>query len=264
MQHSGGIMTKTTVSRAQQRQAVIKQYPLTYPLALIGGGLLIGILLGFRLFSSSESGYAVNLYTTLIDVGLTVGVIEVLSRRRDAQRANRERLQELITQMGSKDNGLAIAAVEILRLRGWLYDGSLQGAYLYYANLEGADLGSVHLTGANLIGAHLTGANLIGAHLEGARLGSANLQGVNLDGSHLQRTHLIGAHLEGANLGSAHLQGAHLSGAHLTGVNLGSAHLTGVNLIGAQFDEHTTLPDGTQWTPDTNMTCFTDPAHPQF
>jgi hypothetical protein len=30
------------------------------------------------------------------------------------------------------------------------------------------------------------------------------------------------------------------------------------------LDETVTLPDGTNWTSDTDMMRFTDPAHPQF
>ncbi len=188
-------MTTTTASRDQERRDIIKQYPLTYPLALIGGGLLIGILLGFRLFASPESGYAVNLYTTLIDVGLTVGVIEVLSRRRDARRAERERLQELITQMRSKDNGLANLAVDHLRDEHWLTNEALQESWLPGAHLQGADLNGANLAGANLSGAHLTGAWLLNAHLEGAHLIDAHLEEAKLVGTYLSGTMLLNAHL---------------------------------------------------------------------
>ena len=36
------------------------------------------------------------------------------------------------------------------------------------------------------------------------------------------------------------------------------------NLTGADFAEDTRLPDGTHWTPDTDITRFTDPDHPRF
>ena len=33
---------------------------------------------------------------------------------------------------------------------------------------------------------------------------------------------------------------------------------------GAQFDEQTILPDGTNWTTQTVIARFTDPQHPYF
>jgi len=42
------------------------------------------------------------------------------------------------------------------------------------------------------------------------------------------------------------------------------SNLQGATLDGATFDQTTTLPDKTLWTPDTDMTRFTDPDHPQF
>ena len=45
--------------------------------------------------------------------------------------------------------------------------------------------------------------------------------------------------------------------------SLQGADLLGANLQGARFD-YTTLPDGTKWIPDTDMTRFTDPDHPDF
>jgi hypothetical protein len=47
-------------------------------------------------------------------------------------------------------------------------------------------------------------------------------------------------------------------------IGLSGANLQGADLTGAKFDENTTLPDGTKWTPDTDMTRFTDPEHPEF
>ena len=60
------------------------------------------------------------------------------------------------------------------------------------------------------------------------------------------------------------LQGAHLSEAILQEANLWGANLRGANLFEAKFDENTMLPDFTWWSPDTDLTRFTDPKHPDF
>jgi uncharacterized protein YjbI with pentapeptide repeats len=71
----------------------------------------------------------------------------------------------------------------------------------------------------------------------------------NLQGATLQRARLLRTNLQQANLFDANLQ---------------RAILIAVNLQEAYMDEDTTLPDGTKWTPDTDMARFTDPGHPDF
>ena len=65
------------------------------------------------------------------------------------------------------------------------------------------------------------------------------------------------------------LFGADLRGANLTLANLMDTNLTRANLQNAvfrmtKFDMDTTLPDGSKWTPDTEMARFTDPKHLNF
>jgi hypothetical protein len=61
------------------------------------------------------------------------------------------------------------------------------------------------------------------------------------------------------NLESAMLMDANLCGADLRNTNLKWADLTRTRL-----DETTILPDGTTWTPQTDMGRFTDPDHSEF
>ena len=95
----------------------------------------------------------------------------------------------------------------------------------------------------------LHGANLRGANLKGAALEGANLQEAELDYANLKRAELVGANLQGANLDYANLQGAELAGAHLER---------------ATFEASTTLPDGTRWNPEADLSRFTDPDHLDF
>jgi uncharacterized protein YjbI with pentapeptide repeats len=130
-------------------------------LFLILGVVIVGFGYGF----TQEGAFDVrnfvheiysNLGIELVSIGLTVIVIEGLNRRAAIQ----ERKEELILQMGSPENPFAVEAVRILRQKGWLKDGSLDGADLYKANLQEADLTNANLQEVNLEFANLQGANL--------------------------------------------------------------------------------------------------------
>jgi hypothetical protein len=179
---------------------------------------------------------ALNFATEMVGAAVTYLLLRLFIGRRERREAEKA---DLIAQMGSIERSLAIGAVEELRRHGWLTDGSLRGADLSSANLQGADLSSPNLQGADLRLANLQGADLKGANLQGADLRLAKLQDAIL----------ADADLRGADLRWAKLQGASLYRA---------------NLQGAAFDEHTILPDGIAWTPDTDMARFTNPDHPDF
>lgn len=141
---------------------------------------------------------------------------------------------DLIAQLGSPIHAVAKSAAETLLHRDWIVDGSLEGVYLNHANLREVYLGS----------ANLGRASIAFANLQEAHLGNINLQDANLTGSNLQ-----GAVLRGANLRGTQLQRANLQDAVLTN---------------AIFDEGTVLPDGSYWTPGTDMARFADPHHKAF
>lgn len=180
----------------------------------------------------------------------------------------------------------------------------LSGANLEQANLEKSNLQSADLTGVNLVGANLQEADLVEANLIKANLADADLRQATLSKANLYRVELAGAKLTGANLSNcdledADLQHANLSsvnfsnsnlieaklmGANLTHADLSKASLWSSNLVGAylrgaitediheywQFMDHNDefltalLPDGTQWTEDTDMGRFTDEKHPDY
>ncbi len=106
---------------------------------------------------------------------------------------------------------------------------------------------------------NLQEADLRGTNLQEAILWLANLQEANLRVASLQEANLRVANLQEANLWGTNLWGANLQGAILWGANL-----QGADLGGATFDENTMLPDGTKWTPGTDMGRFTDREHPDF
>jgi hypothetical protein len=182
--------------------------------------------------------------------------------------------KELILQMGSPDNTTAIEAARILSFNTWLRDGSLKGTSLYEANLEGANLIGANLEGANLIYINLRSAtvhyaNLQEANLEGANLRWVGLMDANLQSANIWYADLGWAKLEGANLQEANLRNTDLGWARLMDANLQGTDLLGVNLLaanlsGASFDTNTVLPDGTNWTTETDMSRFTDHKNPDF
>lgn len=161
-----------------------------------------------------------------------------------------------------------------------LYETWLIGAELQDAQMHGANLQKAHLGGAKLQKAFLSYADLKGAILEGADLTKAVIEGANMQGANLRSAQLIQCaghrvNFKQANLSFATIEGTSLNYANLCNTNLHRTGFQGVWLDDADlenavlietalFDENTTLPDGTKWTPDTDIRRFTDPTHPDF
>ena len=203
-----------------------------------------------RLDLTDLRGLALNLATELAGAVVTYLLLERViggSEEREDQKAR------LILDLGSTVHDVAIPAAEKLRERGWLRDGSLQGAYLRNANLSRAEL----------LNADLQRANLAKAKLERTYLWKAHLQRATLVNANLRKSVLVRAELQGAYLMSADLEGAELMNANLHGADLRLANLRGASLQDATLTD-ATLPNGTKWTVDTNMARFTDPNHPNF
>ena len=145
-----------------------------------------------------------------------------------------------------------------------LVSAHLAGAYLWEANLSGAELYKANLSGANLWEAHLAGANLWKANLSGVLLVSAQLASADLSFANLEGARLSFANLEGTSLFRANLEGASLIKANLEGTDLRDANLEMVKWSNEDGRYPATLPDGTTWTPETNMMRFTNPDHSDY
>lgn len=228
----------------------VKKYKNFFELTRGGVVVLALVVIGVLIFSSDIPGYWQNIYITGIGAVLTVTFLD----RQAEQRATRQRKEELILQMGSPDNGFAGEAARLLRRKGWLTDGSLITAGLLRANLQGMDLSR-----ANLQEAYFLDANLQEAYFVGANLQRAGLVGVNLQAAILYGANLHGVHLERANLQAAHMGLTNLQEAVLEDSNLQDA-----DFEGAELNIDTVLPDGIKWTPDCDLSRFTDPEHPDF
>lgn len=170
------------------------------------------------------------------------------------QQAEVELKTQLITQLSSVINAEAVRASEELARRGWVKDGSLREVDLSFADLSGALLFVADLEGATMFS-----TTLIRADLTQANLSNANLQAVDMERAALEQASFAGSNLETANFKQANLRFAVFAGANLLNANFEQADLTG-----ARFDTSTTLPDGSLWTPQTDIARFSDPAHPNF
>src|SRR3990172_1937279 len=105
---------------------------------------------------------------------------------------------ELIRKLNSQENKRVLQAIEELRVRGWLTDGSLAGVPLCHVHMQNADLLGADLHNVDFHQADLRQADLSQANLSGAKLSRANLQGANLSQTNFTNADLFNASLMGA------------------------------------------------------------------
>jgi hypothetical protein len=105
---------------------------------------------------------------------------------------------ELVNQLRSPDNKITLLAVEKLRARGWLVDGTLRGIALCHAQLQGADLMGANLNNVDFHQAQLEWADLMKADLRNTKLTRSNLQGADFGQADLTRADLYKSNLRGA------------------------------------------------------------------
>jgi uncharacterized protein YjbI with pentapeptide repeats len=136
---------------------------------------------------------------------------------------------QLIQKLRSSKPFIVRQAIDELRARGCLTDGSLKWIYLRYVNLEGADLS----------GADMQRADMNMAHMQGADLSHANLQGTRLHKVDLRGAQLTNANLQGASLAKANMHGA---------LDLTDEQLAQVSRLRCA-----TMPDGTRYNGSFNL-----------
>ncbi len=185
-------------------------------------------------------------FTGALVTGILFLVVLAIPSERQAERELQERL---IREMGSQNNGIALQAVGELKAQNWLFDGTLRSQYFVGANLTAADLWFADVQAAILWDANFSSAELVKANLSYTDLSNANLQG---------------ADLSDANFSYANLWRVDLQKSTLKFTNFAQADLAEADFSGATFEEDTILPDGSNWSPATDMARFTDPDHPDF
>lgn len=276
-------MTESTFERKlndarQVRAAAWRDDAIFFGSAIVAVLFLIGIPVFENDGPLSQFGYITNAFTELLSIGLTVLVLNRLAERREQSRQRGEHLQRVIREMRSPNADEGARAVDEARERGFLTDGSLSGVNLSGANLSKFGLFRANLSKTNFYGTNLSEARLWESNLSGTQMDLANLNGALLFNSDLSEAVLFGANLRKSQLFNANLSKALLYGADLKGANLCLANLSGAKLKGAHFDETTVLPDSVKlrndirpnptdnkyWTPDTDMSRYTNPDHPDF
>ncbi|HTX89749.1 MAG TPA: pentapeptide repeat-containing protein [Anaerolineales bacterium] len=105
---------------------------------------------------------------------------------------------ELINKIWGLENKYSLQAIEELRVRGWLSDGSLRGTAFCQAQLQSADLLEADLSNIDFHQANLDFADCSKAKFNGAKLNRASLQGVNFDHADLTNADLYKVNLRGA------------------------------------------------------------------
>ncbi len=105
-------------------------------LALLVGG--IGFFTQHPRAEPSDfiADFYANLSSEFAGIALTILIIDYLNERRDDQR----RRAQLIREMGSSNNAIALRAVAELRAEKWLFDGSLRLGSFIEADLANGSL----------------------------------------------------------------------------------------------------------------------------
>ena len=164
-------------------------------------------------------------------------------------------------------------------LAGARIQGSnLTGATLDSANLSRCDILSCDFSGAKMQGIDLSSSWCVHSTFSNAKMSGANLTAIlvendadgedhSWDGADLSEANLTGAQLRdvsfrGANFSGAVVQNADLTWADVSYADLMDTDFTDARLghadfTGAKFRYTTTLPDGSFWDDDTDMTKFT-------
>ena len=105
---------------------------------------------------------------------------------------------ELINKLRSQDNKTTLMAVEEMRVRGWLNDGSLSGIALCRTQFQNADLMDADLSGVDFHQSRLDWADLSLSNLVSAKAVRANLTGANFSKTDIYHADFYKANLQGA------------------------------------------------------------------
>lgn len=176
--------------------------------------------------------------TEMLGAAVTILLVElVIYQKRDeasridqARTRRREHLTEQLKRAQTPEKRqkfLERMASQQLLSEAWLSGVNLHSAILDECDLSDTDLYEANLSDASLRGAELVDATLRRTNLSHTQLSSANLAGVDL----------VEANLDAADLLDAELKDA--------------------DLTQARFSSNTRLPDGSYWSPDTDLKVFT-------
>ena len=180
-------------------------------------------------------GVLTNVGTELLGLAITVLIVDVLYMRLQEDQMKRQ----LIRDMGTTDNTVALRAVQELKANGWLTDGTLAGVDLTKANLQGVRLVRANLQGARLCDANLRESILIAVNMQGA-----DMRGVDLEEAVIAGCDFKDADLWAANFKESELRKVDFRASHLVGADFTDAKIMGCHFQDARFGFSTHWPDG--------------------
>ncbi len=196
---------------------IITVYRIAFLLIVIAAVLWYSYRLEFGAMVS-------NLVTDFLGAAIAMLVIDTAYRLR----SDKEQKKVLISKLGSKNNAVATEALHELNAKGWLSDGSVQGAFLLSSNLDGNSFTGADLRRVIFSFSSLRSTTWFEADLQGASLDHTNLTDATLS------MHAVGPHYTEADL----------TGATLTDSNLTRAKIRSEQLCRARSLNGATMPDG--------------------
>jgi hypothetical protein len=206
----------------------------------------------------------------------TVGILftVLILNRLATNRQQHNEKEDLIREMGSYSTPIALRAVEALRARGWLEDGSLIGRNFKEAELERANLQRAVLNRTSFVGANLRDTKTYHVQMKNVQMCDSDLRFGRFNVSDFSSSTMCSMDARGARFRACNFESAYLhesdfescdfDGSNMKGTNLSNTNLEGAIFENVTFDEKTLMPDGRWWTPETDISRFTDPYHPDF
>jgi len=173
-----------------------------------------------------------DITTSLLTISLTILVIDHLNNKRAMAIEKRK----LVQGLRSTSRGILESALEDLRVKNWLEDGSLSGI-----NLNGVVLSDLDLRHANLDSANFMNGTLNNVNFEFAILANANLRWVSSNRCNFNRTSLLGAKLSSGQFTLCSFSPASLSELSIAGAEFIETDFSNAEMCGITFEKKTHL-----------------------
>ncbi|MEM9955178.1 MAG: pentapeptide repeat-containing protein [Chloroflexota bacterium] len=268
--------------RNQQAKIIRQDYADFYRISSGLTLVVLGIWIGSLLFND---GYGTNVYTEALGVLATILVLNQFNQRRDKHTLK----QLLLMQVRSPEHYAATTALEWLRTENWLERDTFKHTRLERINWNNMYIGDLSFESTHIrqcsFGGTQTYSNFERAKIYDTTLDDADLSLSNFRDATIWNCTFVASRIIEGDFSNAELQRCQFWGADLIKANLagaifydciiaGTTSLEGANLMGCSLEKslmenlrlssETILPDGTSWTPDTDLAKFTDRNHPDF
>lgn len=243
-----------------------REYPISYPLILLGILLTVLILVGFERIAH----FGESVYTEAISIILTVGIIDVLNRHREKQKEDR------VHRILNANNGKAFERPDghkvffEMMIRGLLkghktthFDISgfkaigfdMKKCNLQFFNMTNSEWNRVDFSNSRFDWVDLSEATFSNCRLDNCYM-AGRIQEVQLANVTIRETTIranadfakvFHCDLKDCDFSKSTLRNAYFSSANLSGVNFTSTDLTNAIFSDCTFDSNTILPNGSRY-----------------